>query len=121
MKTLVWDRRSGPFQPQPAPDPAEAENTLGRRCRHLRNYPPVKQNLPSTLHPGFLPTEFSNLHLIRFNHIPFESIGDALEESNVDIATEFANLIVAQRSYEANARVITTFDQISQDTIALKQ
>jgi flagellar hook protein FlgE len=47
--------------------------------------------------------------------------GDALEQSNVDIATEFANLIIAQRSYEANARVITTFDQISQDTIALKQ
>jgi flagellar hook protein FlgE len=47
--------------------------------------------------------------------------GDALEQSNVDIATEFANLIVAQRSYEANARVITTFDQIEQDTIALKQ
>ncbi len=47
--------------------------------------------------------------------------GDALEQSNVDIATEFANLIVAQRSYEANARVITTFDQIAQDTIALKQ
>ncbi|MGO8984066.1 MAG: flagellar hook protein FlgE [Terriglobales bacterium] len=47
--------------------------------------------------------------------------GDALEQSNVDIATEFANLIVAQRSYEANARVITTFDQVAQDTIALKQ
>jgi len=47
--------------------------------------------------------------------------GDALEQSNVDIATEFANLIVAQRSYEANARVITTFDQVTQDTIALKQ
>jgi flagellar hook protein FlgE len=46
---------------------------------------------------------------------------NALEQSNVDIATEFANLIVAQRSYEANARVITTFDQIAQDTIALKQ
>jgi flagellar hook protein FlgE len=46
--------------------------------------------------------------------------GGALEQSNVDIATEFANLIVAQRSYEANARVITTFDQITQDTIALK-
>jgi flagellar hook protein FlgE len=45
----------------------------------------------------------------------------ALEQSNVDIATEFANLIVAQRSYEANARVVTTFDQIAQDTIALKQ
>ena len=47
--------------------------------------------------------------------------GGSLEASNVDIATEFANLIVAQRSYEANARVITTFDQIAQDTIALKQ
>ncbi len=47
--------------------------------------------------------------------------GGALEQSNVDIATEFANLIIAQRSYEANARVVTTFDQITQDTIALKQ
>ncbi len=47
--------------------------------------------------------------------------GGALEQSNVDIATEFAALIVAQRSYEANARVVTTFDQIAQDTIALKQ
>ena len=47
--------------------------------------------------------------------------GGSLEASNVDIATEFANLIVAQRSYEANARVVTTFDQVAQDTIALKQ
>jgi flagellar hook protein FlgE len=47
--------------------------------------------------------------------------GGALEQSNVDIATEFANLIVAQRSYEANARVVTTFDQVAQATIALKQ
>jgi flagellar hook protein FlgE len=46
--------------------------------------------------------------------------GGALEQSNVDIATEFANLIVAQRSYEANARVVTTFDQVAQATIALK-
>lgn len=46
--------------------------------------------------------------------------GGALEQSNVDIATEFANLILAQRSYEANARVVTTFDQVAQATIALK-
>jgi flagellar hook protein FlgE len=116
MKTLIRDERLA----------GRSSEDLRTRKTHpakmtLRNHSPVKQNLPSTLHPGFLPTEFSNLHLIRFNHIPFESIGDALEESNVDIATEFANLIVAQRSYEANARVITTFDQISQDTIALKQ
>jgi flagellar hook protein FlgE len=47
--------------------------------------------------------------------------GGALESSNVDIATEFAALIVAQRGYEADAKAVTTFDQITQDTIALKQ
>jgi len=47
--------------------------------------------------------------------------GGSLELSNVDIATEFANLIVAQRGFEADAKAVTTFDQISQDTIALKQ
>jgi len=47
--------------------------------------------------------------------------GGALEQSNVDIATEFANLIVAQRGFEADAKAVTTFDQIMQDTIALKQ
>jgi flagellar hook protein FlgE len=47
--------------------------------------------------------------------------GGALEQSNVDIATEFANLIVAQRGFEADAKAVTTFDQITQDTINLKQ
>jgi flagellar hook protein FlgE len=46
--------------------------------------------------------------------------GGSLELSNVDIAKEFSSLIVAQRGYEANARTITTFDQIMQDTINLK-
>jgi flagellar hook protein FlgE len=47
--------------------------------------------------------------------------GSSLELSNVDIATEFSNLIVAQRGFEADAKAVTTFDQITQDTIALKQ
>ena len=46
--------------------------------------------------------------------------GGSLELSNVDIAQEFSALIIAQRGYEANARTITTFDQIMQDTINLK-
>ena len=46
--------------------------------------------------------------------------GGSLELSNVDIATEFANLIVAQRAFEADAKAVTTFDQITQDTINLK-
>jgi flagellar hook protein FlgE len=45
--------------------------------------------------------------------------GGSLEASTVDIATEFTNLIVYQRGYEANAHVITTADQLSQDTINL--
>lgn len=44
---------------------------------------------------------------------------DTLEQSNVDIATEFSNLIVAQRSFEANSKTVTTFDQITQDTISM--
>jgi flagellar hook protein FlgE len=47
--------------------------------------------------------------------------GGSLELSNVDIATEFSNMIVAQRGFEADAKAVTTFDQIMQDTIALKQ
>lgn len=48
-------------------------------------------------------------------------LGGSIESSTVDIATEFTNLIVYQRGYEANAKVITTVDQLSQDTISLKQ
>jgi flagellar hook protein FlgE len=44
---------------------------------------------------------------------------DALELSNVDISTEFANLIVAQRAFEANSKTVTTFDTVTQDTIAM--
>jgi flagellar hook protein FlgE len=47
--------------------------------------------------------------------------GGALELSNVDIAKEFASLIVAQRGFQANARAVTTFDEITQDTINLKR
>jgi len=47
--------------------------------------------------------------------------GGALEQSNVDISTEFANLIVAQSGYEANAKVVTTLDTITQATLNLIQ
>jgi flagellar hook protein FlgE len=46
--------------------------------------------------------------------------GGSVELSNVDIATEFTNLIVVQRAFEANSRVITTFDSISSQTINLQ-
>jgi flagellar hook protein FlgE len=48
-------------------------------------------------------------------------LGSSLESSTVDIATEFTHLIVFQRSYQANAKVVTTEDQLSQETINIKQ
>jgi flagellar hook protein FlgE len=43
----------------------------------------------------------------------------ALEQSNVDISTEFSNLIVAQRAFEANSKTVTTFDKLSQDVMGM--
>ena len=48
-------------------------------------------------------------------------IGGAVEFSTVDIAREFTNLMVLQRGYQANARVVTAVDELSQDTINLKR
>ena len=45
----------------------------------------------------------------------------ALELSNVDMAKEFANMITTQRAFQANARVITTSDEILQEMMQLKR
>jgi flagellar hook protein FlgE len=45
----------------------------------------------------------------------------ALEMSNVDLAEEFTGLIVAQRGFQANSRVITASDEILQDLVNLKR
>ena len=41
--------------------------------------------------------------------------------SNVDLAQEFTNLIIAQRGFQANSKVITTSDEILQDLVNMKQ
>ncbi len=43
----------------------------------------------------------------------------ALETSNVDLAKEFTNLVVAQRAFQANSRVVTTADQVMQELVNL--
>lgn len=43
-----------------------------------------------------------------------------LEQSNVDISTEFTDLIVTQRGYQANTKVITTVDEMMQDIINIR-
>lgn len=46
--------------------------------------------------------------------------GGAVELSNVDISTEFTNLIVVQRAFEADSRVVTTFDSVGSTTTDLQ-
>jgi flagellar hook protein FlgE len=47
--------------------------------------------------------------------------GSTLEMSNVDLAREFTNLIVAERGFQANSKVITASDEMLQDLVNLKR
>jgi flagellar hook protein FlgE len=44
-----------------------------------------------------------------------------LEQSNVDMSTEFADLIITQRGYQANTKIITTVDEMLQDLLNIKR
>lgn len=48
-------------------------------------------------------------------------LGGALEMSNVDLAAEFTNLILAQRGFQASSRVITTSDQVLEELVNIKR
>jgi flagellar hook protein FlgE len=49
-----------------------------------------------------------------------QTIGGQLEMSNVDLATEFTNMITAQRGFEASSRVLSTTDEMLQTLVNLK-
>ena len=46
---------------------------------------------------------------------------NSLEQSNVDIATEFVKMITTQRGFQANSKIITVTDQMLSELIALKR
>jgi flagellar hook protein FlgE len=48
-------------------------------------------------------------------------VSGSLEQSNVDLAEQFVRLIAAQRAFQANAKTITTADQLLSELIALKR
>ena len=48
-------------------------------------------------------------------------VAGTLEMSNVDLAAEFTNLILAQRGFQASSRVITTSDQVLEDLVNIKR
>jgi flagellar hook protein FlgE len=48
-------------------------------------------------------------------------ISGQLEMSNVDLTSEFTEMIVAQRGFQANSRIITTSDEVLQEVVNLKR
>lgn len=88
----------------------------------LANFPNL-QGLLRTGRNGFAPTLASGQAVIGAPGTGGRGTlsGGGLELSNVDIAKEFAALIVAQRAFQANARTVTAFDEITQETINLKR
>ena len=50
-----------------------------------------------------------------------QTVGGTLEMSNVDLATEFTDMITAQRGFQANSRVISTADEMLNDLVNIKR
>ena len=76
--------------------------------------------------PAAAPSEWASTRASRTSarQVPAAAarlMSGALEMSNVDLAEEFTGLIVAQRGFQANSRVITTSDEILQDLVNLKR
>ncbi len=61
------------------------------------------------------------VHIGQANQAGFGSIGsNQIEGSNVDLATEFSDLIVAQRGYQASSRIVSTANELLQDLFDMK-
>ncbi|HET7629065.1 MAG TPA: flagellar basal-body rod protein FlgF [Bacillales bacterium] len=81
--------------------------------------------------PGGLEKAGDNLYSVTNNSgdpieaVPGDGIGilqtGMLEMSNVDLATAFTEMIVAERGFQANTRIITTSDEILQELVNLKR
>ena len=71
----------------------------------------------------FAATENTGNALVEIATETIESqvIAGSLELSNVDLAREFTDLIISQRGFQANARVVTTTDEILAETVGLKR
>ncbi|MCI8339102.1 MAG: flagellar hook-basal body complex protein [Lachnospiraceae bacterium] len=82
--------------------------------------------------PSGLEAMGDSLFAASLNSGPFDGIGEevslsgsftvgALEMSNVDLSTEFTNMITTQRGFQANSRIITTSDTMLEELVNLKR
>ena len=93
---------------------------LGRVALANFNNPPGLEKAGGSLYRDTVNSGVANVGVPGGNGRGQLSSG-TLEMSNVDLAQEFSNLIIAQRGFQANSRVITTSDSILQDVVDLKR
>jgi flagellar hook protein FlgE len=108
------------------------DGVIEGRFTNGETLPLARVNLANFDNPGglqriggnlFSETENTGPALIEIATETMESqvVSGSLELSNVDLAQEFTDLIISQRGFQANARVVTTTDQILAETVNLKQ
>ena len=95
-------------------DMVASKISVGRNDGML--YYPDEKGVPQSLNSGEAMNEAENENLTKT-----KMIQGYLEGSNVQIADEMVNLIVAQRAYEVNSKVITTSDEMLQQANQLKR
>ncbi|WP_129124842.1 flagellar hook-basal body protein [Geomonas oryzae] len=66
-----------------------------------------------------VPTTAFSLASNKANGVSEKILSNTLEQSNVDMASEFVKMIVTQRAYSANSKTITTTDQMTQEVLQL--
>lgn len=76
--------------------------------------------LGRTNYESYVPTDISGEPQIAAGGI-YEIYEQSLERSNVDIAKEFADVIVSQKAYQFSARVVTTADEVEQVANSLRK
>lgn len=94
--------------------------TLGQIALATFNNPGGLQRVGDN---AYLPTGNSGIPIFGLagESIPASIIPGTLEMSNVDLAQEFTNMIIAQRGFQANSRVITTSDEMLTELVNLKR
>ena len=67
------------------------------------------------------PASGEALHTLPYMDGAGKTLGGGLEMSNVDLATEFTDMIITQRGFQANSRVITVSDTLLEELVNLKR
>ena len=96
------------------------KQTLGQVALASFNNPPGLEKIGGSMYRNTVNSGLAQVGVAGAGGRGLLSSGN-LEMSNVDLASEFTNLIVAQRGFQANSKIITSSDEILQDLVNLKR